>query len=138
MMRLPWVSREVLDTERAATERLIAHFQRENDRLAGIADALRTELSAVTLRVTTPPVAPPAPDYTIAPRPADPDGDLIRAAIRDESGGDPRLAAYLRSRASELARSGDKTARQIADELRTWETVGDPFDPARYTTDGVS
>ena len=125
--RWPWVARELVESERAATDRLVAHFQKENERLAALVEALRGELAAVTLRATTPaPVA--TVNYEAPVREPDPDGDVIRAAIRDESAGDPRLAAYLRKRASELAARGDKTPRQIADELRTWETVGDPFD----------
>lgn len=129
-MRWPWVARELLDSERSATERLLAHHQRENARLAALVDALRTELHDVTARAMTPPVVAVPP--TVAPLPAEP--DPIRDAIREESNGDPRLAAYFWKRAGELRRADPQMPpRQVADTLRTWESVGDPFDPAQFS-----
>lgn len=126
-MRLPWVSRELVESERAASDRIIAHFQKEVERLAAIVTAQRAELSTLTERLTNPPT-PPASDFSTPPRPIDPDGDIVRAAIRDEAQGDPRLMAYLTKRARELRASGTMSAQAVADEIRTWVTVGDPFE----------
>ncbi len=47
---------------------------------------------------------------------------VVAQTIKDESGGDPRLAAWFRKRASELRAEG-KSPEEIAAQLGTWQST---------------
>lgn len=50
---------------------------------------------------------------------------VVSEAIREQSGGDPRLMGYLRKRANDLKRDGKPDA-DIAAELSRWSTTEVP------------
>lgn len=126
-----WVRRDILEAERSASERLLAHHQRENERLAALVEALRRELSAVTARAMERPALPGVPDP--APKP---EASKLAQAIREEAAGDPQLAAHYWKLAGQLRRA-QKSDDEIIEEVRRWVTVGDPLDALLSVSGGM-
>jgi hypothetical protein len=128
-MNLPWVSRLAFDvvvtnraqlvTALAATDSVIAALRDDLTAERARNDALMEKYHALALPVL-PVMATP-----VVREPAKP--SVIAQAIRDESVGDPRLAAFLRNRSRELKLDHpDWADEQIATELTKWETTADP------------
>lgn len=103
---MPWVSRELY--ERAVRE--AETWRTLYDRTAvALQDVLTPKpATIVTQNGTT----------DLTPRPE----SVVAKAIRDEAGGDSRLAAWLRKRASQLRADG-KQPEEIAEQLRSWQTT---------------
>lgn len=121
-MRLPWVSRTALELARDEVAMLRAALLRQLDRY-----------DALVLRVTTPAVSPPVLSFLPAATVATPTlhGTTTTATvvspvaerIRQESGGDPKVAAHFWKYAADLKKQG-KAPAEIA-ELIGW-TTADP------------
>ncbi len=130
-MTWPWVSRAHLDAvershastvefwkERSlVSEREVATYKSVNEQLFVELKAAQERYVATVERVAFPPVTV-TPD--IPRQPSVP--SVVAQTIKDESGGDPRLAAWFRKRASELRAEG-KTPEEIAAQLGTWQST---------------
>lgn len=105
-MKWPWVSRETYAAAVREAETWRAEYRAMQSRY----------FDAVTPRQPTLTYTEPA-NEPVKKRPSP-----IAAAIKQESGGDPRLAGYLRKRARELRAEGMVPA-DIAVELVRWQTT---------------
>jgi hypothetical protein len=128
-MKFPWVSRETLEETKAA-------YQKALDAQATEIENLKWELEhehSLTASVIEKYAAlanPPVIHNLDVPRGTNGEKSavsVITQAIRDESGGDQRLAAFLRKRSRDLkAEHPDWEDEQVAAELAKWETTEIP------------
>lgn len=110
-----------LFVSRAHHEEVVALWQRQADAEHANAQALRADVADLTAKLVdalTP--KPPAITTTLPALPVERQRDIVLEKIREESGGDPRLAAHYQKLAARLKREG-KTPEEIAAEIG-WTT----------------
>lgn len=111
-MRWPLVSRESYEHVHRLLMRMTDMFEAERKR----SDELLAKYHALA--------APPSPTPTPASQIPHPEPSFVATIIRDQSKHDPRLAAYLKSYASQLKADG-MTEDEIGMALTTWTTTED-------------
>lgn len=120
-MRTPWVSREALEQARDEVAALRATLSRQIDRY----EALFVKYDALAVQATTASfpyprhatVATPTLQLPVGPRETNP----VAERIRQEAGGDPKVAAHFWKYAADLKKQG-KSPSEIA-ELIGWTTT---------------
>ncbi len=108
---------------RAHHEDVVALWQRHAESEHANAQALRAEVVDLTAKLVD--ALTPKPVVTMTAAPVQPvhverQRDIVLEKIREESGGDPRLAAHYQKLAARLKREG-KTPEEIAQEIG-WTT----------------
>lgn len=119
-MSFPWVSREALEQSRDEVAMLRAALSRQLDRY----EALFVKYDALAVQAMTPVSSSPTPATVATPTPQSPaprEPSPVAERIRQESGGDPKLASHFWKYAAELKKQG-KSPEEIA-ELIGWTTT---------------
>lgn len=130
-MKWAYVARETYDAVkresdalRAALMAASAHARAETERageLRWTVEEMGKRYDAMAERYHAL-AAPPKPEMAEAAPLIDRVPSIVTQAIKDESGGDPRLAAHLRKRANEL-KAEKKTPEEIVAQLSTWQST---------------
>ncbi len=119
-MKLPWVSREAFDALAASEQRWQEGWTLSQIREGETKRAFDALLEKYHALARPPEVSHIVPRGTVEKS----EPSIIAKTIREESGGDIRLAHYFRKRVTQLRRENPKmTDEEIAEQIATWEST---------------